>query len=584
MATNDPLIGQLIEGKYAVDKLIGAGGMGKVYAGRNVRTESPVAIKTLIPELVKDESLVKRFEIEAKAASNLHHPNTIRIYDYGEFNRCLFMVMELLNGSSLEGTLRAEKHIEPRRLLRIMKQVCRSLAEAHGMGLVHRDLKPDNIFLNRAGGEEDFVKVLDFGVAKLKDNRYGQATLTQAGMIFGTPTYMSPEQARAFDIDGRSDIYALGVILYECLTGKAPFEANDPVAVLIQHVQEPPPPFRERNPSIPDMPEFEAIAMRCLRKKPDERYQSVSELLQALEEVERLYALGATTGNLPLSGGATVSLNQNTHLNQVPDPTQIGPNSRNPDWADRLGVDKATSPNYQLGGKDTRFGDGPDPTPRSPMRVVLGVLVGMVILAGVGLFFLLQTPTIPSTGEPDTGGASQGGSDTTAAVPAEASADNTAAEASAANAAAEQEAAELAALRFDAALTTVRPVIDRARTAGTDAVEAAVIHFRVEETNGVAATVTIDGDAPPATPMTLPLAFARVAQPTDPPTEITFVIEAEGYAARRLTVPLVDADVHQVELTRPRPQNNGNGNSNNGNSGRNNSGDNGGPLANPYGN
>ena len=583
MATNDPLIGQLIEGKYAVDKLIGAGGMGKVYAGRNVRTESPVAIKTLIPELVKDESLVKRFEIEAKAASNLHHPNTIRIYDYGEFNGCLFMVMELLNGSSLEGTLRAEKHIEPRRLLRIMKQVCRSLAEAHGMGLVHRDLKPDNIFLNRAGGEEDFVKVLDFGVAKLKDNRYGQATLTQAGMIFGTPTYMSPEQARAFDIDGRSDIYALGVILYECLTGKAPFEANDPVAVLIQHVQEPPPPFRERNPSTPDMPEFEAIAMRCLRKKPDERYQSVSELLQALEEVERLYASGATTGNLPLSGGATVSLNQNTHLNQVPDPTQIGSKGRNPDWAERLGVDKATSPNYQLGGNNTQFGDSPDPTPRSPMRVVLGVLVGMVILAGVGLFFLLQTPTAPSAGDIDAGAALQGGSDTTAAVPTESSADNTAAEASAATAAAEQEATELAALRFDAALTAVRPVIDRARTAGTDAVEAAVIHFRIEETNGVAATVTIDGEAPPVTPMTLPLQFARVAQPTAPPTEITFVIEAEGYATRRLTVPLVDADVHPVELTRPRPQNNGNGNSNHGNSGRNNGG-NGGPLANPYGN
>jgi hypothetical protein len=217
------------------------------------------------------------------------------------------------------------------------------------------------------------------------------------------------------------------------------------------------------------------------------------------------------------------------------------------------------------------------------MRVVLGVLIGMVVLAGVGLFFLLQTPTPPSPGDVDAGVALQGGSDTNVGAPTEASADNTAAEASAANAAAEQEAAELAALRFDAAMTVVRPVIDRARTAGTDAVEAAVIHFRVEETNGVAATVTVDGEAPPARPMTLPLAFARVTQPTDPPTEITFVIEAEGYATRRLTVPLVDAEVHQVELARPRPQNNGNGNSNNGNSG-NNSGNNGGPLANPYGN
>jgi hypothetical protein len=354
------------------------------------------------------------------------------------------------------------------------------------------------------------------------------------------------------------------------------------VAVLIQHVNEPPPPFAQRFPDLPPMPEFEAIVMRCLRKKPDERYQSVTELLHALEEVERLYATGATTGNMVLPGGATVAMNQNTQLNDVPDPTMIGTQSRNPDWADRLGVDKGTVANYQLGGKNTQFGDSPEPAPRSPMRVVLGVLVGVVLLAGTGLFFLLNMTSDTPAGA-DAGTASQGGSDTTVAVPTEASTDNTAAEASAANAAAEMEAAELAALRFDAALTTVRPALDRARTAGTDAVEAAVIHFRVEETNGVAATVTIDGEAPPTTPMTLPLAFARVTQPTDPPTEITFVIEAEGYATRRLTVPLVDAEVHQVELARPRPQNNGNGNSNSGNSG-NNSGNNGGPLANPYGN
>ena len=239
----DPLIGTVFDGKYVIDALIGVGGMGKVYRGRNLRTEHSIAIKTLMPELVHDESLVRRFEVEAKAASNLSHPNTIRVYDHGNEGKLLWMVMELLDGISLERALNIERAIEPRRLIGLMRQVCASLAEAHGKGLIHRDLKPDNIFLNRAGGEADFVKVLDFGVAKLKDPKFGSEKLTQAGMIFGTPRYMSPEQARAKELDERSDIYALGVIMFECLTGKAPFEAADPIGVLVKHCNEPVPTF-----------------------------------------------------------------------------------------------------------------------------------------------------------------------------------------------------------------------------------------------------------------------------------------------------------------------------------------------------
>src|SRR5690606_18706683 len=154
--------------------------------------------------------------------------------------------------------------------------------EAHGAGLVHRDIKPDNIFLNRVGDTHDeHVKVLDFGVAKLRNKQYGGATLTQAGMIFGTPRYMSPEQARAHDLDGRSDIYALGVVMYEALTGRAPFVSDDPVATLIMHVNEPVPPFKVANPDLPAMPELEALVLRCLEKDPDKRFDDVRNLLNA---------------------------------------------------------------------------------------------------------------------------------------------------------------------------------------------------------------------------------------------------------------------------------------------------------------
>ncbi len=558
--STDSLVGQLIDGKYAVHKLIGEGGMGKVYAGTNIRTESPVAIKTLLPELVRDDTVVKRFEIEAKAASNLHHPNTIRIFDFGSHDGMLFMIMELLDGASLEGTLRREGFLEPRRVIRLMRQVLRSLAEAHGVGLVHRDLKPDNIFLNRAGGEEDFVKVLDFGVAKLKDNKYGNATLTQAGMIFGTPTYMSPEQARAQEIDGRSDIYALGVILYECLTGDPPFKANDPVAVLIQHVNEPPPPFAVTNPHLSPMPEFEAIVMRCLRKAREERFDTVTDLLGALDELEQLYATGQTTvqADSALVSGNTVALPRGAGHPSPGRGTQVHPSNPGQD-SDRLGLGDGGVRDFTIGAQgDTQFGErvGDAPSRSGPSLGLLAAIVAVVVAVAGGLVYVLLFSTTPQV--------------TSAPGALEASS------APVANAGTEEPVGgnerpvlpnseaqnEIASLRIRAALEpSVR--------ASTDA----VVVFELVETNGVAATVRVaDADEPLGV---LPYRFVHLRGPDDP-EEVRLQFSAEGFNDEELRVPLRTAERHEVTLRRRRaPGTNRNRPSNN----RLNTG----PLDNVYG-
>lgn len=282
----DPLIGRTLEGKYRIESLLGVGGMGRVYRGRNERTDSPVAIKTLNRDLTGDVSLVKRFEVEARSASNLRHPNTIRIYDFGNDQGVLFMVMELLSGRALEQVLSDEGALDQRRAVWIIMEACKSLAEAHANGLVHRDLKPDNLFLNRVGNsDQEHVKVLDFGVAKLRDKRFSDATLTQAGMIFGTPRYMSPEQARAQDLDGRSDIYALGIILFELLTGRPPFDAAEPIAILLKHVNEPPPAMADVAPGIQIDPALQDLVQRCMAKSPEQRPDSVEHLIAELEEI-----------------------------------------------------------------------------------------------------------------------------------------------------------------------------------------------------------------------------------------------------------------------------------------------------------
>lgn len=283
----DPMLGTTIGGRFEITSRIGAGGMGIVYRARQLGMDRDVAIKMLLKELAHDAKVVQRFKIEALAVSRLNHPNTIRIFDFGQLDDgTLYFAMEFLDGVSLERALRTDTAFPARRTLHVIRQIAQSLTEAHEKGIVHRDLKPDNVYLTRVGGDQDFVKVLDFGVAKLREADQRQGTLTQAGMIFGTPRYMAPEQCRSMAVDHRADIYAIGVMAYEMLTGKAPFEAENPLGILIRHVQEPPKPLAEIRPDVEVPEEVEALVMKCLAKAPDDRFQTAQELAADIGRVE----------------------------------------------------------------------------------------------------------------------------------------------------------------------------------------------------------------------------------------------------------------------------------------------------------
>ena len=284
----DPYLGRDIAGQFRVIEKIGSGGMGSVYKAEQPEMRRFVAIKVLHSRYLSRQDLVTRFKREARAMSHLSHPNTARVFLYGQLeDGACYFVMEYLEGKNLAQTVRREGPMEPLRAINVMIQACGALEEAHRGGIVHRDLKPENIFLTSQGGIADFPKVLDFGLAKVSERqmRPGSLILTQEGMVFGTPEFMSPEQARGETLDGRSDIYSLGVILYELLTGKLPFDANQPMEYIQKHIKEPPIPLSVRTPDRQFPPGLEAVMMKALAKKPDDRFDSAAELASALKRV-----------------------------------------------------------------------------------------------------------------------------------------------------------------------------------------------------------------------------------------------------------------------------------------------------------
>ncbi|MBM4397878.1 MAG: serine/threonine protein kinase, partial [Deltaproteobacteria bacterium] len=327
----DPLVGRAIEGRFEVVSRIGAGGMGVVYKARQLGMDRFVAIKVLSREVAHDEKVVRRFRIEALAVSRLTHPNTIRIFDFGRTpDGVLFFAMEYLEGRSLERSIRHDGPFPARRALHVLRQIGESLSEAHQKGIVHRDLKPDNIFLTAVGGDQDFVKVLDFGVAKLREADPRQGTMTHAGAIFGTPRYMAPEQCRSSPVDHRADLYALGVIGYEMLAGRPPFMAENPLSILIQHVQEEAPAFQAVRPDVQIPGEVEDIVRRCLEKAPDRRFQSAGELVREINRLDR--GLSGRFERVVFVTPGTVPLERVTgHAAQAGgDPTQVAVDAGDP--------------------------------------------------------------------------------------------------------------------------------------------------------------------------------------------------------------------------------------------------------------
>jgi len=265
---------------------IGEGGMGIVYEAEHIVIEKHVALKVLRDDFSARPDVVERFRQEAKSASRIGHENIVDISDFGETESgASYFVMEMLDGEDLADILSREGTISPARAVKILIQCCKALGAAHNKGIVHRDMKPENIFLIKRAELADFVKIVDFGIAKMSDIETVGAPgrkLTKTGMIFGTPEYMSPEQAAGKPLDHRVDIYALGVILYEVLTGRVPFVGDTFMGVLTQHMFEPIPLLRDVNPHVKVPAELEAVILKALAKDPDHRYQTMDELGRSL--------------------------------------------------------------------------------------------------------------------------------------------------------------------------------------------------------------------------------------------------------------------------------------------------------------
>lgn len=281
LINQEGLIGKTIGDKYRIDTLLGEGGMAQVFRATHLSLERPVVIKLMHSSLPSMDTALKRFEIESKVTAKLDHPNIVSVFDVGFVSgRRPYLVMEYIEGESLRDKLEREGSMEPEQAARALIQICLGLQEAHGQGIVHRDLKPENIMLRDRADRPDWVKIVDFGIAHLKQ---GGQRLTKTGIAIGTVDYMSPEYLSDKPIDHRADIYALGVILYELICDRCPFQAETAEAVMAKHLWSIPNPVSHYRPDlIPDGP-FDRIGLKALEKEPDSRYQSVADLRQDLE-------------------------------------------------------------------------------------------------------------------------------------------------------------------------------------------------------------------------------------------------------------------------------------------------------------
>ncbi len=395
----DALIGRVINDRFKINALIARGGMGKVYRAEQAPLGRVCAIKVLNPNYAgeHDPEFHKRFFLEASIASKLTHPNTVTIFDYGRTpDDIYYMAMEYLDGQTLHRAIREAGHFSEERAAHVARQICRALREAHSLGVIHRDLKPANIFLVEHGDEADFVKVLDFGLVKNVSENKGE-DLTQTGLFMGSPKYMAPEQIRGDRVDARTDIYALGIIMYEMITGKVPFDRPNSVNILMAHVNEEAPPMRQMNPAINLSPQIEETVGRCMAKDPDQRFRSMDEVLAALKRV------GGGTLTATISGAGTGEYRSLSGSGSGPQMMQSGaPGSGpNPAFLSPSGSDPGSIPSPLSVPSDSPAAGAPlvsQPPARSGSKgTLVAAVVSALAIAGV-VGYVARRPSKPVTG------------------------------------------------------------------------------------------------------------------------------------------------------------------------------------------
>jgi serine/threonine-protein kinase len=337
----DPLIGQVIADRYLILSLLGRGGMGSVYVCEHVQLKKRMALKVLAEELRRQPALVTRFLKEARAAAQIGHPNIVDVYDLGELpGGGAYIAMALLEGEDLQSELARNGALRTPRARHIVGQICRALAAAHSKGIIHRDMKPANVFLARDADGNESVKVLDFGIAQVQEPNGEEARLTQTGAIVGTPAFMSPEQGRGDRADHRADIYSVGCILYNLITGQVPFDGTSLMGVITKHLLDPPVPPSQRLAGAKISAEMDALVLRALAKDPADRFQTMKEFWNALESSSSETPMDwpdAVSGRYVKMAGDTPPPSSRTLPDSPPD-IAAPPRSRRGLWLALLGM------------------------------------------------------------------------------------------------------------------------------------------------------------------------------------------------------------------------------------------------------